>query len=293
MSLLTSIYKKELLLFFHSLTGWVLIAVILLLFGIFFSVNNLSLGYANFEYVVDSMLSMQILIIPVLTMRSYSEEWKMQTYRLLYSAPVLLSHIVIGKYLSALTTFLIPVLIASLYPIVLCIYGNCPLAAAYNAIIGFVFLGAALIAVGQFISASMKNAVLSAITCIALFLFALLLPQIISLLPASGVAAIGVQVVFILFVSLVLLWYSLSVKLFVSVFAVGILITVLSSCFFASQDVLSSIAMSFIYSLAFFSGMENFVAGIIDIPAAIYYCSIVVVFLTLTVQVVDRPRWIK
>lgn len=288
-----AIIKNELRQSFRSITGWLLISVVLLLFGIFFSVNNLSMGYANFEYVVDSMLSMLILIVPVLTMRSYADEWKMQTYRMLYSAPVRLESVVLGKFISAVAIFLIPVLIACLYPLILCRYGECPLPEAYNSLLGFCFLGAALISVGQFLSAALKNSIIAGLSSIAFFLFSLLLPQIIELIPTSGAITVGIQTILFTVIALIVFWYSQNWKISLIGLLVSVVLLILAYNIGVGQTFLNNLTFGFLEYFSFFSRMENFIAGILDIKAIIYYSSIIVLFVTLTVQTTDRPRWIK
>ena len=96
-----------------------------------------------------------LIIVPILTMRVFAEEKRQKTDQLLYSLPLTMTEVVMGNYIAMLVMFLIPLCIIGIYPAVLSHFGKVNLAAAYGALVGFFFLGAALLAVGAFISLGM------------------------------------------------------------------------------------------------------------------------------------------
>ena len=102
---MNAIYKKELASYFRSMTGYVLIAFLIIFAGIYFMVYNMYQGYPYFSYALSSMLLILLIAVPVLTMRSFSEEKKSKTDQLLFTAPVKISRIVMGKYLAMVTVF--------------------------------------------------------------------------------------------------------------------------------------------------------------------------------------------
>ena len=97
---MTAIYKRELKSYFQSMTGYVLIAFLVIFTGIYFMAYNLNSGYPYFSYVLMNINYVLIIIIPMLTMRSFAEERKNKTDQLLLAAPVKLFDIVMGKYLA-------------------------------------------------------------------------------------------------------------------------------------------------------------------------------------------------
>ena len=116
---MTAIYKRELKAFFSSVTGWLFVAVNLLVFGIYFTVYNMMLGYPTISYVLQSVVLVFNMTIPILTMRSLSEERKNRTDQLILTAPVSVGKIVLGKYFAMVTVIAIPVVIAGAVPLLL------------------------------------------------------------------------------------------------------------------------------------------------------------------------------
>ena len=95
---MTAIYKRELKSYFQSMTGYVLIAFLVIFTGIYFMAYNLNSGYPYFSYVLMNINYVLIIIIPMLTMRSFAEERKNKTDQLLLAAPVKLFDIVMGNH---------------------------------------------------------------------------------------------------------------------------------------------------------------------------------------------------
>ena len=86
-----AVYKKELKSFFTTMTGYVFIAFILVIVAIFMTSLNLKGGYPDFEHNVGSVSFTFLFLIPILTMRSFSEERHSRTDQLLYSLHAVLS----------------------------------------------------------------------------------------------------------------------------------------------------------------------------------------------------------
>ena len=147
-----SVYRHELGSAFTGLTAYVFSAFLLLFGGIYTMAYNISMRLANFELVLQSISFLFIIIIPVVTMRTLAEERHQKTEQLLYALPLTMTQVVLGKYLALVTQFLLPVAILGLYPPVLKLFGQVPMAAAYASLTGFFFLGAALLAIGLFVS---------------------------------------------------------------------------------------------------------------------------------------------
>ncbi|NLG03607.1 MAG: ABC transporter, partial [Clostridia bacterium] len=119
-----AICKRELSSIFHSVIGYVFIAVILFFCGIYFTAYNLGSGAPYFAYTLSSIIFIILLMTPILTMRIMTEDKKQNTDQLLYTAPISVTRVIIGKYLSLLITFLIPVAIFCFYPLIMSMYGT-------------------------------------------------------------------------------------------------------------------------------------------------------------------------
>ena len=100
-----AIYKRELKSYFQSMVGCVFVAFLLVFTGIYFVAYNLSAGYPYFSYSLAGSLIVFIVGIPLITMRSFSEERKNKTDQLLLTAPVSLWKVVLGKYLAVFPVF--------------------------------------------------------------------------------------------------------------------------------------------------------------------------------------------
>ena len=168
---MTAIYKRELKAYFHSFIGWLFLAVNIALLDLYFAIYNLFSGYPYTSYVCRSVVIIFIITIPILTMRSLSEEKKNRTDQLILTAPVKISGIVMGKYLAMATVFTVPVLMACLFPLIMSFFGTIPYGENYVAILAFALYGYACIAIGLFFSSLTESQVIAAVlSFLALFL---------------------------------------------------------------------------------------------------------------------------
>ncbi|MGN1413442.1 MAG: ABC transporter permease [Anaerovoracaceae bacterium] len=181
-----AILKRELRFYYHSFTGYAFAAVLLLFAGIYTMAICLQSGYSNFEYVLGNIGFIFLLIVPILTMRTFAEEKKQKTDQLLYSLPTGMLRIVMGKYLALLLVFLVPVMILSIYPLVLSLYGNLAMKTVYSTIFAFFLLGASLLAIGMFISTLTESQPFAAGGTFVVLLLDYLAPSLADFLPAGG-----------------------------------------------------------------------------------------------------------
>ena len=166
-----SIWKKELRSSLCSVIGFLYLAASVFFFGVYYYVMNLYQGMAHVNYSYASALYLFSITIPILTMRSFAQEFRDKTDQLILTAPVSLRSVVIGKYLAYLTLFLIPVVIAAAFPLILTGYGSVAMAEAYTTLLAYVLYGMAAIAIGVFLSSLTNNVVIAAVsTAVVLFL---------------------------------------------------------------------------------------------------------------------------
>jgi ABC-2 type transport system permease protein len=113
-----------------------------------------------------------LLMLPLLTMRLFSEEKKIGTDELLYTSPISVNQIILGKYFASLIVLFIMLLLTGILSIFTFAYGNPELAPLLSGYLGLFMMGAAFIAVGIFFSSLTENQIVSAIlTFGALLLF--------------------------------------------------------------------------------------------------------------------------
>ena len=184
-----AIYKKELRQYFNSMIGFVFLAFFLIIIGIYTWAYNLSSGLGNFEVTLGGISFMYVLLVPILTMRIVAEENRQKTDQLLYTAPVSLTKIIVGKYFAVLTLFSCAFIPICIYPLIIHMYGtDVRLAPAYSSIIGFYLLGAATIAIGLFISSLTESQVIASVVSFITLLLTFLLSNITGMLPTEAIS---------------------------------------------------------------------------------------------------------
>ena len=157
-----AIFSREFKSYFTSVTGYAFAAFLLLIIGIYTMSVCLVGYYANYEYVIGNSAFIFLLMVPILTMKCFAEERKQKTDRLLYALPIGMTKIVFGKYLALLAVFAVPLVPAMIYPLILKLYGSVSYRVVCVAMIGFILLGASLIAIGMFISSLTESLPLAA-----------------------------------------------------------------------------------------------------------------------------------
>ena len=140
-----AIYKKELRLFYTTMTGYVAAAMMLVLVGVCSHVVNLKGGLSGLEYALLSSRWALALVVPVLTMRSFVEEKKQHTDLLLSASPVTPAQIVLGKFFATATVYALPLAVVGFYPLIFSAYGSIDLPSALLALLAMLLLGLALI----------------------------------------------------------------------------------------------------------------------------------------------------
>lgn len=166
-----AIWKREFKACFQSVIGWLFLAATLALYFLYFYVYNLSYGYPYISTSLSAISILFLITVPVLTMRIFAEERHAKTDQLIFTAPVSIGKIVLGKYLALAAVFTIAVAVISVTPLLLNQYGTVPYLESYVAILGFWLYGLTCIAIGTFVSALTESQVIAAVlTFVFLFL---------------------------------------------------------------------------------------------------------------------------
>lgn len=220
-----AVLKHEIRNYGNTLPTYLFCAFFLAFVGIGAMLYNIESALAAFEYVLQFVSIGMAVIIPILTMRSVSEERRQKTDQLLYSLPIKISAIVTGKYLAMLIVFLIPMCIISAYPLIFSKFGEVYLPTSYGSLFAFFMMGAAMIAFGMIVS---------------------------SLTESQGLAA-------------------------------GIAIVILLLNYFQIPGFMEKISL--------FEKFNGFVDGVFDIGSIVFYMTVIIFFLFLTVQSLERRRY--
>lgn len=158
-----AVYKKELKSYFSNMTGYISVALILVMSGIFVKLINFESHYPSMEMALPTVALILMLAVPIVTMKSFAEERHQKTDLLLYTLPLKTSQIVMGKYLAMMTVFAIPTVIMAFYPLIMTMYGKVALLATYASLLAFYLLCGAMVAVCMFMSSLTESQVIAAV----------------------------------------------------------------------------------------------------------------------------------
>ncbi len=284
-----AILKHELRLYFHSLTAYVFGAFLLVMVGVGAMLYNINAAYSNFEYVLSFSSLVFAIIVPILTMRVIAEERKQKTDQLLYSLPISTTKIIAGKYLALLVLYLIPLAIICTYPLIFAQYGEVYLLTSYGSLAAYFIMGAALIAIGVFISSLTENQGFAAGIGIAAMLFNYFS---VSLAEYATATAIGSAIaLFILAAGIGWLICHLTKNSNLG-YGVGLtLMAAVVASYWLIPDKLEGLIPAVMKTLSLFDRFETFVNGVFDMTAIVYYASIIIFFLFLSVQSLEKRRY--
>ena len=145
---MTAIYQREMRSYLTSAVGYVFLAVFYAIAGYYFFATSLVSNSTDLSYVFSNLFSIVIFLVPMLTMRLFSEERRQKTEQALFTAPVSFTGVVMGKFLACLTMYLLGMGVTLLYFLVMCAFQIPDVAVFCGNFLGLFLLGAALCAIG-------------------------------------------------------------------------------------------------------------------------------------------------
>lgn len=281
-----AILKHELRNYFHSLVTYLFIGFLLIFVGIGALLYSIQSAVANFEYVLGFVCIGMVVIIPVLTMRVIAEEKKQKTDQLLYSLPVSASNIILGKYLALFIIFLIPMAIISLYPLIFANFGDVYLPTSYGSIFAFIIMGGAMISIGMFISSLTENqgfAVGIAIPALLLNYYSVSLSEYVS---STSIGAMASLLIIWCLISYLIYYLTKNGNRAYIICLTGILI--MGVVGYVDITIFEGLLPNIMSSLSLFERFYNFINGIFDIKAIVFYITVIVFFLFLSIQSLEK-----
>lgn len=284
-----AVLKHELRTYFHSLTAYVFGGFLLMFVGIGAILYNLQAAVSNFEFVLSFGCLVFVVIVPILTMRVIAEERKQKTDQLLYSLPVSTTQVILGKYLALLIVYLLPLCLIALYPLIFSQYGDVYLLTSYGSLFAFFLLGAALIAVGVFISSLTDNQGFAAGIGIAVILFNYYSVSLAEYTSSTAMGSIIALLVLILVLGLVIRHITRNNALAYWV-TMG-LITVETIACWVDVSAFEGLLPKIMETLSLFERFYKFVNGVFDMTGIVYYLTVIVFFLFLSVQSLEKRRY--
>lgn len=284
-----AVLKHELRNYFHTLTAYVFGAFLLAAVGIGAMLYHLQAAVSNFEFVLSFSSMIFVVIVPILTMRVLAEERKQKTDQLLYALPITTTEIVLGKYLALLAVYLIPLCIIAVYPLIFAQFGDVYLPTSYGAILAFFIMGAALIALGVFISSLTDSQGFAAGIGIAVILLNYYSVSLSEYVSATSFGSILALCLLILALSAVIRHLNENTAL---AYSFGFLCLVgIAMVNFFNGTALEGLLPAVMTQLSLFSRFNSFVNGVFDLTALVYYGSVIVFFLFLSVQSLEKRRY--
>lgn len=158
-----AIIKRELNAYFRSPIGYVFCAVYIFFSALFFRAVIIDGQSSQFPQIYSGMMNIDLLILPVLTMRLFSEERRQKTDQILITSPISIFSLVMGKFVAAFCVYAACTLFTVVYAIVLSVFVNPGWALVVGNIIGALLFGGAFIAIGMFISSLTESQIVAAI----------------------------------------------------------------------------------------------------------------------------------
>ena len=234
---MTAVFKREFRSFFTSPVGYVVLAVLYCFSGYFFFVYNLASGSADMSSVYGNLFTIVLLLVlPVLTMRLFSDEKRQKTDQALLTAPTSLTGIVVGKFLSALLMFAIGLSITIVYAVVIAVQVTPDWMVIIGNLLGLLLLGGMVISIGMLISSLTESQFIAALGTFVVSFALLMIDNLKYLFNASWLATI-------------------------------------------------------VDFLSINQRYNDFTIGVIHYDDILFFLSMQVLFLFLTVRVLDRKRW--
>ena len=284
-----AVCKHELRMQFHSLTAYVFGAFLLAVVGIGAMLYNLQAAVSNFEYVLSFSSLVFAVIVPLLTMRSLAEERRQRTDQLLYALPLSTWEVILGKYLALLAVFAEPLCVIALYPLIFAQFGEVYLPTSYGSLFAYFLLGAALIAVGVFLSSLTDNQGFAAGISVAVILFNYYSVALSEY--AAATAQASALALFVLAAGLGLLVKALTRSENLAI-AVGLpLMALIVAAFFFNSSWFEGLLPNVMAALSLFERLNVFVNGVFDLTAVVFYLSVAAFFLFLSVQSLEKRRY--
>ncbi|MCI8609864.1 MAG: ABC transporter [Firmicutes bacterium] len=284
-----TIYKKDMHNYFSTFSGYLFMACVVLVGGIYCYMYNFYYGYASFEQSINYLPFFFVFLVPVVSAGVFTDEKRQKTEQLLYTLPLTSKDIVLGKYFALLTILFIPLAILGCYPLIMSMYGQVNLVSAYCNLFAIFLLGAALCAICMFISSLTESIIVSAVLCFGgMFVLYQLDGILENLTPSAKNSYIGF---ILLAVFLAIFIWFMTKNIYIAIIPSAVVVILLNVAYRFSMTLVAGKINLMLSSIAVFSKLNNFMNGIFDVNTTIYYLSIAGLFVLFTVYTFERKRW--
>lgn len=286
---MSAIVMKELRSYFTQMSGYIFLSLTVLLIALFFVVINVFALNPNFQQVLSTTTMLFFVIIPTLTMRFFADEVKNRTDQLLYTSPLAIWQIVVGKYLAAGILYLIAIAVTMLFPLAISQFGELPLNQIVGAYVGYIMIGLGFIAIGLFISVMTENQIIAAVATAGAIFLLFLIDSIANGMPADATSSL-------IFVGILIAAAALFLYNSTKNIAAGIIFALVGFAIAGALFLFDNLMFEAFIPRAFmwfsvFSRYMNLTRGILNLSDIVFYISFALVFIYLTVNVIEKRRW--
>lgn len=246
------IFKKELRSYLLNPLGYVYLTIFFVIVSMLFSIENVAGEASDFGAVLGNLRIALMIFVPAITMNLLVEERRNKTEQLMFTVPVTIGDIVVGKFLAATAMLVITMLVTMIYPFMLSFLAQIYMPSLITAYIGFILLGMALIAVCMFLSSFIESPIISFLVGLGT-IFLIWLGEIL-----VGVSQVGIS------------WFfGLPEKWLVTI---------------------SRLFSELLDTFCLMKKYREFQGGLLNISTVCYYITIIVLFVFLTVRQIERRR---
>jgi len=284
-----AVFKREIRAYFQTPAGFIYMGLFLLLTGIYFTFGNLLTGSSFFTDFLGSILFTYLFVIPLLTMRLFSEEKRQKTDQFLLTNPVSVTSIVCGKFLAATAVYTGTLLFTVLYAIVIAVYGDLQVWETFGSYIGIIFLGTCYVSLGIFISAGTENQITAAIISFFVLLFIWLLDSMIQVIPAD--TRTGIISAAVLLAAVLLLLFINTRNLVIVTGAAIMGAFVITGFYLFYPEIYYGFLQKVLGWFSLNRRYDAFTMGLLKFDSLVYYASFSFLFLFLTVRKIEKRRW--
>lgn len=187
---MTAIYKRDIKAYFKTPVGYVFMGVFLCASAFLCALTTLQAKTTDVSNYFQLLMFAYVIILPLLTMKSFAEEKKQGTEQLILTSPVSLWGLVTAKFLSAFTMFLITIGVSCVFFIPLGVYGTVNFGRLLGCLIGIILIAMCFIAIGLFISSLTENQFAAAMGTIGFLAFLVILGVLDSFINSRVISAI-------------------------------------------------------------------------------------------------------
>ncbi|MDR2650663.1 MAG: ABC transporter permease [Clostridiales bacterium] len=296
---MTAIIRKELRGYFNSWIGYIFLFILVGLVGVFFALINLNYQMGNFQDTLTNITIFLLILVPVLTMRLFAEEARQRTDQLLFTSPITVMSIVLGKFLSAFVLACIGLGLTLIFPLMIIPYGTLPGAEIFVVYLGYALLIACYISVGMFISACTENQIIAAVITFFVMIFMYIMDgiaaQVTNIVTASqsssSAAMISLLFVAIIIAVLAYIIYDATKNYYATGGLALILIAVATGLYVFDASLFDGFLTKSIQWVSVMSRFTNFENGVLNVSDIIYYISFAALFIYLSVNAIEKKRW--